>query len=278
MQFTKQQVNLWPVQILTKDANNYIAAAARTCYKSEPISVSEQTDTEFVERLIRNKHLAMLEHGTVILYGKRYKLTAPTVEKYMMNPFSKVIGTTDGHYIIVTNRRVIYENGWEQDVVNFGVNSNVINNVYTSVLLKDAPLRRTFSVTTTLQVAMQLIRHRLLSYAMESTRWCNYSKDKFGNQLTFIMPDVKGKIARFFVKAYLKACEKLYMFLVKRNKAEIAATILPKCLATNLVLTGFVDDFKDFFSKRASEETGRVLPLMKELASKMQELLTTVNE
>lgn len=277
MQFTKQQVSLWPVQILCKDANNYISAAARTCYKSEPTNVSEQTDTEFVERLIRNKHLAMLEHGTVILYGKRYKLTTPIVEKYMMNPFSKVIGTTDGHYIIVTNRRVIYENGWEQDVVNFGINSNVINNVYTSILLKDAPLRRTFSVTTTLQVAMQLIRHRLLSYAMESTRWCNYSKDKFGNQLTFIMPDVKGKIARFFTKAYLKFCEKLYMFLVKRNKAEIAATILPKCLATNLVLTGFVDDFKDFFSKRASEETGRVLPLMRELASKMQELLT-INE
>lgn len=267
MKFAKQSVEILPVQVYPSEANSRIATAARTCYKSEA-KTNDSTATEFVNRLIKNKHFAMLEHGTVVLLGKKYKMTTPVVEKYERNPFSKVFGTVDGYHIIITNRRVIEENGWQQDVVNWGISDATKYDIKNTLI--DLPLRVSFKVITSLQVAMQIIRHRSLSYAMESTRFCNYSKDKFSSSLTFIEPKINGWVCKVAMKTYLKLAEKLYMFLVKRNQPQIAAAILPKCTKTELVITGFVDDLEEFFAKRADEETGKVLPATKEVAEEMR--------
>lgn len=116
---------------------------------------------------------------------------------------------------------------------------------------------------------------RVFSFAQESTRYCNYSKDKFGNELTFIYPCWMPELQEddwgpFFHAVY--QIEKDYLQLIKDGwKPQEAATILPNALKTELIMTGFIDDWKHFFQLRALGTTGAPHPQAKELALPLYE-------
>ena len=157
-----------------------IELAGRTCYKSTD-KITEDSAKPFVDRMINSNHLAMLEHGTVYL-----KISIPkkawfksVVDKYYGNPHSKVNNTFDDydyHYFITTNYRVLVENGWLDDLK------------YMCVPTEYHEKRYTFRLTTSIGVTRELNRHRVNSIAEQSTRYCNYSKDKFGGEVTFCIP------------------------------------------------------------------------------------------
>ena len=104
------------------------------------------------------------------------------------------------------------------------------------------------------------MRHRVFSFAQESTRYCNYSKDKFGNEITFVFPIwmdeellnsygpyhtvARSKTPESIFIAGLNNAEKDYLSLINMGwKAQEARAILPNALKTELVMTGFVDDW-----------------------------------
>lgn len=124
---------------------------------------------------------------------------------------------------------------------------------------------------------------RVFSFAQESTRYCNYSKDKFGNELTFIIPcwmsdgqkdmsledrDICGNTyADVCFKESLIKIENTYFTLLKEDwKPQEARAVLPNALKTELVMTGFASDWKHFFDLRAIGTTGAPHPQAKELA------------
>ena len=114
---------------------------------------------------------------------------------------------------------------------------------------------------------------RVFSFAQESTRYCNYSKDKFGNELTFIKPSGIEKYTSFNkhdgVDNYLKLCEDLYMSLLDQGwKPQDARAVLPNCLKTEVVMTGFLSDWEHFFDLRCAPNAH---PDMKYLADKLKE-------
>lgn len=158
----------------------HIEKCSRVCYKSED-KITEDSAKPFVARMIKSNHLAMLEHGTVYL-----KISIPkkawfksVVDKYYGNPHSKVNNTFDDydyHYFITTNYRVLVENGWLDDLK------------YMCVPTEYHEKRYTFRLTTSIGVTRELNRHRVNSIAEQSTRYCNYSKDKFGGEITFCIP------------------------------------------------------------------------------------------
>lgn len=87
-----------------------IELAGRTCYKSED-KITEDSAKEFVDRMIKSKHGAMLEHGTVYL-----KLQNPTHYLfYSQNKYTKT-NFVEGRYYITTNLRVLVENNWLDDL------------------------------------------------------------------------------------------------------------------------------------------------------------------
>lgn len=116
---------------------------------------------------------------------------------------------------------------------------------------------------------MEFVRHRVFSFAQESTRYCNYSKDKFGNEITFIQPlwlegnsDYSPSAHRAYDYLYnetyleeniadedrfifgLVAIEDIYLKLISQGwKPQEARAILPNSLKTELVMTGFADDW-----------------------------------
>ena len=121
---------------------------------------------------------------------------------------------------------------------------------------------------------------RVFSFAQESTRYCNYSKNKFNNELTFIIPswmDIEeGRITTdsfgcptivneetYDFLSGLGASERNYFRLINRGwTPQQARQVLPNALKTELVMTGFVSDWRHFFSLRTSiiAETGKPHP------------------
>ena len=139
-----------------------IEKCARTCYKSEK-NITEVSAINLVRNLTLSEHYAMLEHGTVYL-----KISIPKkawhkdiVDKYYHNPYSKVNNTFDDydyHYFITTNYRVIEENSWADDLK------------YQCEPTEYHKKRYTFRFTTSRGIANELVRHRVFSFAQESSR------------------------------------------------------------------------------------------------------------
>lgn len=264
-----------------------IERAGRTCYKSE--RPEGQTAKNFVDRMIKSGHNSMLEHGTVYLkmpvdvvdyyddidYDS-YNIPIYNYKKYKESPYSKIC--INGSYCyITTNYRVLVENNWLGDLT------------YICKPTEFHEKRVTVRFTTDRGVSHELVRHRVFSFAQESTRYCNYSKDKFGNELTFIIPSWMDTVADGNTYSYdthidiwqksedantsnflqsIAWAEKNYLTLLYNGwTPQQARSVLPNCLKTELVMTGFVSDWNHLFRLRTSfiAETGKPHPDMSNL-------------
>ena len=256
---------LEPTGYTIDDIYKQIEIAGRTCYKSED-KITPTSAKEFVDRMIKSGHGAMLEHGTVYL-------TIPTQnrnsEKYKRNHYSAVnivsVDGINGRTFVTTNYRVLVENEWLDDL-KYICEPTVFHEKRISVRW-----------TCDRGVSHEFVRHRVFSFAQESTRYCNYSKDKFGNELTFIIPtwltlpesnytycdgdwiDANKQViqisedeanAHSFLVT-LDCSEYQYTQLINNGwKPQQARQILPNALKTELVMTGFESDWKHFFELR----------------------------
>ena len=252
-----------------------IEQAGRTCYKSEDKATNTSAG-EFVDRMINSKHYAMLEFGTVYLKQSVEGLMNqinPLTDRYKSNKYSKVITVIDDDYkiglgntkflyhttYITTNLRVLVENDWLDDLK------------YICKPTEYHKKRITVKFICDRGVSHEFVRHRVFSFAQESTRYCNYSKDKFGNEITFIHPcwieDNQDTYDRWCFYESLSKAEEVYFRLLKHGwTPQQARAVLPNALKTELVMTGFTSDWNHFFDLRARGTTGAPHPQAKELA------------
>lgn len=259
-----------------------IETAGRTCYKSLD-KITPESAKPFVERMIKSNHTAMLEHGTVYLFMPIIE-NEKCLNKYRRNAHSivKCIKECDYAYV-TTNYRVIIENGWEEDLQYLWEPTEYHEKRYTLLC------------TTALHCYKDLTRHRTMSFAIESTRYCNYNKEKFGGELTFIKPlwtpcsynhdwadcgdgcDQAypcSETPDAYFTAYLANCEKTYLRLIDLGwQAQQAAEVLPQCVKGDMVITGFASDWQHLLDLRYTGKTGAPHPMVKELATLMKKEL-----
>ena len=117
-------------------------------------------------------------------------------------------------------------------------------------------------------ISHELVRHRLASFAQESTRYCNYSKDDFGSEITFIIPEyLDYKSAGWNTwKETMKACEDSYFKLLDIGLTpQEARAVLPNSLKTEVVMTADLREWRHFFKLRALGTTGKPHPQMLEV-------------
>ena len=169
---------------------------ARTCYKSENVikkneNGRSETAKAFVEKLMNvNKHGSIGEHGAIYLTTKeRYyfpdscswemKILDPDIKKYIDNPYSWV-NYRMGYFYITTNLRVINENNLWKDLEN---------PKFVLGKTPDHEERLTIRFNTQIAITREANRHRANSPSEQSTRYCNYSKDKFGNEVNINVPE-----------------------------------------------------------------------------------------
>ena len=212
------------------------------------------TAEDFVNRLVESKHGAMLEHGTVYMQIDTFldipedKKLDKRVHQYDSNRFTKVnsmyIGQGCWRYYITTNLRVLVENDWLDDLK------------YVCEPTEYHAKRVMVRFICDRITSQSIVRHRTMSFAQESTRYCNYSKDKFGHELVFIEPswefptsDTVNVRERF--EAMLNEAEANYMELIALGcKPQEARSVLLSSIKTEIVVTGFIDDWKHFFELR----------------------------
>ena len=143
-----------------------------------------------------------------------------------------------------------------------------------------------FSVKFVVDRAIQneIVRHRLSSFCCESTRYCSYSKEKFGNEITVIKPPfykIGTAELEYWRKSMLMA-EQAYMFLVSNSKPEEARCVLPLSLKTELVMTANIREWRHFFSLRTTpfchpQMRQITIPLLQELKSLIPIVFDDIN-
>lgn len=278
MRIIKPSFEIWDQEEGLNGVYRQIERAGRVCYKSED-KITETSAEEFVERMIKSGHGAMLEHGTVYLrYDYKHKEDSNRVafslwSKYNENQYSVAIqaqpvsGVLDGYVAITTNYRVLIENYWLDDLK------------YICEPTEYHEKRITVKFVCDRGVSHEFVRHRVFSFAQESTRYCNYSKDKFGNEITFIQPcwDYIKTAAYNGVDSFdgdyfehsLREAELYYFKLLDQGwKPQQARAVLPNSLKTELVMTGFAKDWEHFFKLR---DAGSAHPQARELAQPLHE-------
>ena len=286
MKLCKPLFEIWEQSAGLEGVYKQIEKVGRVCYKSED-KITEDSAKPFVDRMIKSGHGAMLEHGTVYLYVRRKGNESLEVDRYLMNPYSRVTfrqfpNSRDMEIYITTNLRVLVENGWLKDLE------------YICEPTEFHERRVTVHFVCDRGVSHEFVRHRVMSFAQESTRYCNYSKDKFGNELTFIIPcwlDIPTGQYQYWdgdwcdinkmkvqlpegkhkdIDAFLwtlSNAEMQYTLLINSGwKSQEARAVLPNSLKTELVVTGFTSDWNHFFDLRARGTTGAPHPQAKELA------------
>lgn len=286
------------VQIIEeKDPYKMIELAGRTCYHSQD-KITEDSAKEFVDRMIKLGHGAMLEAGTIYLKMDLhnpdhvimpdmnvYLFKTNFVDKYIFNKYSKVNVIPSEVAYITTNMRVLVENEWLDDLQ------------YQCKPTEHHEKRITAKFICDRGVSHEFVRHRVFSFAQESQRYCNYNKDKFGNEITFIKPtwlDIPTGNYTYWdgdwcdldkMKIQLPSddgitdnflwclnnAETQYRLLINKGlKPQEARGILPNATKTELVMTGFESDWEHFFSLRCSSKAH---PDAKKLADELKEML-----
>jgi len=103
-------------------------------------------------------------------------------------------------------------------------------------------------------VSHELVRHRLASYSQESTRYCNYGKKKFGNEITVIEPPGLTERGKSEWRTCCIFAEKYYLELLNEGTApQIARSVLPTCLKTEIVVTANLREWRHILRLRRSK-------------------------
>lgn len=301
MRFVKAKYEIWePVECNAKNILKSIERAAKVCYKSED-NIKEGSALPFVKGLIKRGHTSCLEHGSIYLYVNERKMYEYWNEHWgngKINPYVNFIlkcretinitntfsdyrisgnyianGDESGEMYFYTNARFVYEKCpklfWdiilERELPDF---------IHLFTPEDNDPYRRqTVFFTADQRVTEEFIRHRIASPNKESTRYCCYSSEKHGEELTFIIPvRLKNYIwdgdkpERVFIADKLRwkvhdeivkeddidvlltnylVSEKTYNTLTKRYnwRAEEARITLPIGTKADLVLTNSLIDW-----------------------------------
>nr|DAR60278.1 MAG TPA: Thymidylate synthase complementing protein [Caudoviricetes sp.] len=281
----------------------HIERCGRTCYKSED-KITKDSAKKFVDMIINRGHTAVLEQGTVYLAIPMTTYCPEAVNTYIDNPYSVVNECNDfvftdkyGNEVcawcVTTNYRVLLENDCLEDLE------------FLCEPTKYHTKRITVKFICDRGVSHEFVRHRVFSFAQESTRYCNYSKDKFGNELTFIVPnwiDIPEEVLSIDNVEYwelrngedfghignlsekidlpilketcryldtLKQSERSYFQLLQLGwKPQQARAVLPNSLKTELIMTGTIDQWKGFFKLRDAKDAH---PQARELSQPLHE-------
>lgn len=252
----------------------HIERCARVSYKSED-KITDTSYEKFVNMLESRGHDRPLEFGTVYLDIPTKDLEPGyeyinAVGKYALNPWS-IKEDFDNHACISTNYRVIKDNHWESDLQYLCEPTEHHHARYTVHMILDRGVMDEFRT------------HVGLSHLAESTRYCNYSKDKFSNELTFIQPCwlndeklklygpyhtvIRDKSPESIFIANLNNVERDYLDLIKLGwTPQQARSILPLGIKSELISCGFKDAWENFFKRRDAPDAH---PMAQEIANPM---------
>lgn len=258
---------------LLKEDNFYshVANCARVCYASN--NNSNVSDEQFCKNvLIANNHLSMFRHSTIYCKYDRNDWDKYTVDTFHLAQNINVIDLGDLYVIM---------NG--QSYLEFKRNNVAENLKIDSHIIKDLPnglneyKRFTFKVITQISTSRELNRVSPNNIAERSTRYCNYSKDKFGNQICICKPYYYDNLEIADQLAFINRMSEYegnYLNRISRGwKPEDAREFLPLCTATEVVYTYNVREWRHIIDLRYYGITGKSHPNAKIIVGMIRDQL-----
>lgn len=286
----------------------FIEKVGRICYKSTD-KITEGSAEKFVASLVKSKHMAMLEHETLYfittedfmkgLFREAFELGNEHLKFFNVTRDSKT-----RECVISGSFRSFY------DLFERGIESDYYISKMQGILKKEFPLvfgeyelprkfeyvtdcillsrtefifryedrpevlskhlTHTFLFVCDRGVSHEFVRHRVCAFAQESTRYCNYSKDKFGGQITVIEPCFfeEGSPTYGSWWSAIMVSETAYFDLLKNGATpQEARSVLPNSLKTELVITATEEEWQHIVNLRYKGTTGAPHPQMKEVMS-----------
>lgn len=291
-----------------------IELVGRVCYKSESL-ITEDSAPRFVSTLIERQHYAMLEHASIILEMdyKAYRRFKDLIEFYeedtALPAFVDITRSID-RFVMSANVRAWRElfrhftNRSMPTGVQAIINSNdelfgdlgiffpddpwygSVKQIDPSKLIRHKEIERhtpmTVRFTVDIAVARELCRHRLASHAGSSTRYCDYSKGKFGGEITVIEPQENYcDDGLSFVRGAAYAEDKYLEQRAEGIPPEIARSSLPLGTMCEHVMTMPLEKWKHIFNLRALDKTGKAHPQIKRvmipLLEEVEKLYPTID-
>lgn len=263
----------------------FIERCGRVCYKSED-RITDDSYEKFVNMLMKRGHARPLEFGTVHLKvpsGRKFEeFMKYLIEKDLYNNIWFKYNALPEYTYVTTNYRMYLR------ILN---KSFCISEYFTEEDNCYYPSRYTVHFITSRGIMDEFRTHVSLSHLAESTRYCNYNKDKFDNQLAFITPDKydieecdKYTATDFYTSEdltklnpkynWLNAMmnsEMLYMRLLKlKESPQYARGVLPLDVKSELISCGFKDAWDNFFDKRCANDAH---PMAREIATAVRNKL-----
>lgn len=271
MKLIKQSFEILEQKDFTlKGIKQFIERCARVSYKSE----DRMTDTsyeKFVGMLESRDHARPLEFGTVHLRmsDAQFETVQILIEGIYNDSWIKynTIDTEDeDNCYITTNYRYYLE--MCKHVVWLPMHLDESDSPF-------YPRRYTVHMILDRGIMDEFRTHVGLSHLAESTRYCNYSKGKFGEELTFIAPSwyradtKKDHLGCVQFDTYCEVVEDTYLHLLKEGKTpQEAREVLPLSIKSELISCGFEDAWKNFFYRRDAKDAH---PMAQEMAKPMHE-------
>lgn len=249
-----------------------VELCGRVCYKSED-KITDTSAHNFVKKICTNNHGSVLEHFSFTL-----KLKEEYYEflKKQNLPFFEFTNIT---FPLVSFNLRAFLNFYNVDnefslllpIIKFlsslypelfnkptkKCEDEVLELIEDYSLLteeeRDVHQRISIKLITDRGVTHELVRHRLASFSQESTRYCNYGKDKFGNQITVIKPvEISEELYDIWYKAMQEA-EKYYFEMINKGATpQLARSVLPNSLKTEIVVTASIKEWKLIFELRCA--------------------------
>ena len=192
----------------------------------------------------------------------------------LIKPYTEILSTIDGDAVLKTIESVARTCYKSEDLITDDSAKKMVSN-----LLRNGheAMIEFYDVTVKFVcdrgVSHEIVRHRVASYAQESTRYCNYSKDKFGNELTFIAPCWEIRGTNFI--SMLEIAEKAYIELVEVRgwSPQQARAILPNSLKTEINVKMNLREWRHFFNLRCAQAAH---PQMRELTIPLLEKMHNI--
>ena len=299
MNFIEPSVEL----IEEKDLYKKIELAGRTCYKSEN-KITDDSAVKFVKGLIKRQHTAMLEHAVVVfqLYHDQWADITSYIaylnrQKFINVTFEYDLKTEKSRYLVSANIRAICERGindplFRELVKNYpdlaygcdDLSYNFYEDIYAKIVdlndfdnltadEKEKHYYKTFRIITDRGVTHELVRHRLCSFAQESTRYVNY-KDGLSIALPSDFYDRSSEAQITYQKAFEYA-EMFYRTLIELcgQTPQQARAVLPTATKTEIVVTTNFSEWSHIINLRYLGTTGAPHPDIKVVTEKIYNIL-----